>query len=140
MTLKPVIIALLFLFMFFVKGYSQTNNFKNSDRYYLVGTWLVESINYNENIVFKRKIGNQKDNTRFQIEISNNGIVNLKQRGITRKCPSDNSVKTKTKGTWSLNKENRIINATIPIIRGIQEFKIVDLNINRMVLTRVKSE
>jgi len=139
MRLKPVIISTLFLFMFFVHGYSQTNNLTKSDRYYLVGTWLQESRSGNEFIVFKRKIGKQKDASGFQIELSNNGAVNLKHRKSARKCGNDYR-KSISKGKWSLDSDNRVLKTTIPIIIGFQKFKIIELDNRKMVLSLVKSE
>ncbi|PWH83423.1 hypothetical protein DIS18_02395 [Algibacter marinivivus] len=137
MKLKLVIIPLLFLF--FMNGYSQPNDFSKKYRYYLVGTWIQESRNVDGYLVFKREIGNQKDRNSFKMEISNNGVINLKHTNMQRKCGNDYR-KSISKCKWSLDSENKILKTSIPIIMGFKKFKILDINSRKMVLSFEKLE
>ncbi len=81
---SKVFIISFFLFVFANIGFSQNNS---KSKYYIVGTWLRESLTAKGDLILKRKIVNQNSKT-TEIVISNNGIIfeNIKSN---RRCGND---------------------------------------------------
>lgn len=129
-------ISLFFLFLIFILGYSKVNNSNKTLRYYLVGTWLSEGKTFDGDMVFKRKIGN-KITKGSQIEISNNGTIQRKHRNAKR-CGNDSRGASVGRGKWSLNGETLLVNTHI--ISSYNKYKIIELNIRRMVLSEINTE
>lgn len=118
-----------------IKGHAQTNDSSKSDRYYLVGTWLLESRDNSGHVFFKRKIGIQNKGDKFQLKLSNTSVLNIERKRITRRCGNDMRAASPTKGSWQFNIEKRILTTTIPIYLNFKKFKIVELTNRKMVLS-----
>ncbi len=130
-TIEILIITLFIKTNCFSQATTRTNDSLNQ---ILKGTWYV--VNYwpktKDTLVFKRE-SNAPNNWGDRIEISENGVI---IDAYSAPCGNDIRIHN-TSGTWVLDYNSLILTTTIPIYLIRTKNKILKLNTDSLILSKI---
>ncbi|WP_346882988.1 hypothetical protein [uncultured Algibacter sp.] len=115
-------------------GQSQNRTSAETDRYYLVGTWSLESKLSDENLVFKRKIGYIKQDN-LLIKLSNTGNLSFPNRNRPR-CGNGNNNLRIENIKWKFYKRDFVFKTTKPFFKKGKVFKVLKMTRNELILKK----
>ena len=119
-------------------SFGQNNLSSEFNIYNLNGTWELKSKWNDKNIVFVKKTNN-KEYVGPIIKFSNDGKIISMYSISSIRCGNDHRRKPKY-GEWSFDKKNLNLKTSVPIANYGTEFKILELNSNKIVLNKIETE